>query len=322
MSKFSVVVCVILWSGPVAAIKWEFDDGTTQGWSAREAFLSGGTRETHLFSGEVEDGVWRIVVAPSVTKSFYPWPNVKLISPTIGYDSGLFDQVRIRFRTVHDRSTVGYFSFNMAWTNEHNAVEDPTRDQFVIVSQETLVYTTEWQEVGLSLVGQEEKTWEGLLKDIRLSFSLDGGDPSADPSAEMVGWFEIDWIELTGEAELAQGELPPPHVEYFRFDEAGLFAPPVFYPLALGIGGGSGSDAAGVLTDLDGDGRLDLFAFFYHINYLQRNYTQGTSGGTGGKAGWLMALNDGQGALELGPIEVGATGDVLSLSNWFGLNVI
>ena len=322
MLKFSVVVCVILWSGPAVAITWEFDDGTTQGWSAREAFLWGSTRETHLFPGEVEDGVWRIVVAPSVTKSFYPWPNVKLISPTIGYDSGLFDQVRIRFRTVHDRSTVGYFSFNMAWTNEHNAVEDPTRDQFVIVSQETLVYTTEWQEVGLSLVGQEEKTWEGLLKDIRLSFSLDGGDPSADPSAETVGWFEIDWIELTGEAELAQGELPLPHVEYFRFDEAGLFAPPVFYPLALGIGGGSGSDAAGVLTDLDGDGRLDLFAFFYHINYLQRNYTQGTSGGTGGKAGWLMALNDGQGALELGPIEVGATGDVSSLSNWFGLNVI
>ena len=313
MLKFSVVVCVILWSGPAVAITWEFDDGTTQGWSAREAFLWGGTRETHLFPGEVEDGVWRIVVAPSVTKSFYPWPNVKLISPTIGYDSGLFDQVRIRFRTVHDRPTVGYFSFNMAWTNEHNAVEDPTRDQFVIVSQETLVYTTEWQEVGLSLVGQEEKTWEGLLKDIRLSFSLDGGDPSADPSVETVGWFEIDWIELTGGEELAQGELPPPDVEYFRFDEAGLFAPPVFYPLAPGIGGGPVSDATGALTDLDGDGELDLFALFYHTYYTGRSED---------KAGWLMALNDGQGALELGPIEVGAVGDFLTVSNWSGLNVI
>ena len=164
MSKFSVVVCVILWSGPVAAITWEFDDGTMQGWSAREAFLSGGTRETHLFPGEVEDGVWRIVVAPSVTKSFYPWPNVKLISPTIGYDSGLFDQVRIRFRTVHDRPTVGFFALTMEWTNEHNAVWDPeqqTKDRFVMASS-GLVYTTEWQEVE-TLVGGSRRL-EGLVK--------------------------------------------------------------------------------------------------------------------------------------------------------------
>ena len=307
MSKFSVVVCVILWSGPVAAITWEFDDGTTQGWSAREAFLSGGTRETHLFPGEVEDGVWRIVVAPSVTKSFYPWPNVKLISPTIGYDSGLFDQVRIRFRTVHDRPTVGYFALTMEWTNEHNAVWDPeqqTKDRFVMVSP-GLVYTTEWQEVELSLVDQDD--WKGWLKDIQPSFSLDGGDSSADPSAETIGWFEIDWIELTGEAELAQGELPPPHVEYFRFDEAGLFAPPVFYPLAPGTGGDLWDNhAAGALTDFDGDGELDLFALFYHKYYTGRSEH---------KAGWLMALNDGQGALELGPIEVEAIGDFLTVIN-------
>ena len=318
MLRFSVVVCVMLWSSPASAIMWEFDDGTMQGWSAREAFLRGGTRETHLFPGEVEDGVWRIAVAPSVTKSFYPWPNVKLISPTIGYDSSLFDQVRIRFRTVHDRPTVGYFALTMGWTNEHNAVWDPeqlTKDRFVMVS-EAPVYTTEWQEVELSLVDQDD--WEGWLKDIQLSFSLDGGDPSA----ETVGWFEIDWIELTGEEELAQGELPPPPVEYFRFDEAGLFAPPVFYPLAPGIGERPGWHAAGTLTDLDGDGELDLFAFFYVRNYIQRNYTQGTSGGSGGKAGWLMALNDGQGALELGPVEVKATGDFYSLSDWSGLNVI
>ena len=322
MLRFSVVVCVMLWSGPVAAITWEFDDGTMQGWSAREAFLRGGTRETHLFPREVEDGVWRIAVAPSVTKSFYPWPNVKLISPTIGYDSSLFDRVRIRFRTVHDRPTVGSFALTMEWTNEHNAVWDPeqlTKDRFVMVSKAP-VYTTEWQEVELSLVEQDD--WEGWLKDIQLSFSLDGGDSSADPSAETVGWFEIDWIELTGEEELAQGELLPPPVEYFRFDEAGLFASPVFYPLAPGIGERPGRHVGGVLTDLDGDGRLDLFAFFYLRNYLQRNYTQGTSGGSGGKAGWLMALNDGQGALELGPVEVKATGDFYSLSNWSGLNVI
>ena len=145
----------------------------------------------------------------------------------------------------------------------------------------------------------DQDYWEGWLKDIQLSFiiSLD----SADPSPEAVKWFEIDWIELTGEEELAQGELPPPPVEYFRFDETGLFAPPVFYPIARGIGGERASDVAGVLTDLDGDGDLDLFAFFYFKDY--------NGGRPEDKAGWLMALNDGQGALELGPIEVEATGD-------------
>ena len=106
------------------------------------------------------------------------------------------------------------------------------------------------------------------LKDIKLrfSFSLD----SADPSAETVEWLEIDWIELTGEEELSQGELPPPPVDYFRFDEAGLFAPPVFYPIAQGIGGERASDAAGVLTDLDGDGQMDFVTEFTHDQFEGR----------------------------------------------------
>jgi len=35
MLPLVVVVCVVLWSGPVVAIKWDFDDGTTyfRGWS-------------------------------------------------------------------------------------------------------------------------------------------------------------------------------------------------------------------------------------------------------------------------------------------------
>ena len=303
MLKFSVVVCVLLWSGPVAAITWEFDDGTTQGWSAKEASLWGGTRELHLFPGEVEAGVWRIAVAPSVTNSFYPWPSVELVSPTIGYDSGLFDQVRIRFRIV---PTVVHGGFWMEWTNEHNMGdwEQPPSDRS-ISSGETVDISPEWQEVMFSLAGQDN--WEGWLKDIQLSFSR-------GPSVEMVEWLEIDWIELTGEAELAQGELPPPPVEYFRFDEAGLFAPPVFYPIARGIGGELASDVAGALTDLDGDGDLDLFAFFYHTDY-----TRGTSEH---KAGWLMALNDGQGALELGPIEVEATGDFLTVVHRSYLGVV
>ena len=305
MLLFAVVAGIALWSGPAEASKWDFDDGTTQGWSAKEAAIWGGPRELHQFPGVVEDGVWRIEVDPSVTKGHYSEPTVEVISSRIGYDSSLFDHVRLRFRTAHDRPTNGTFA--LAWTNEHNSMfsgwdpEEPLSGTRFGILPQPIVYTTEWQEVVLSVAGQDEKIWEGLLKDIRLSFALDDSD------TEGVEWFEIDWIELTGLEEILQGELPPPYVEYFRLDGVGLFAPPVFYPIASGIGGGynfifSGVQA-GVLTDLDGDGDLDLFALW---QYWQREEESEPSGN---KVGWLMALNDGQGALGLGRIEeVEATG--------------
>ena len=305
MLLLAVVAGIALWSGPAEAIKWDFDDGTTQGWSAKEADIWGGPRELHQFPGVVEDGVWRIEVNPSVTKGHHSEPTVEVISSRIGYDSSLFDHVRLRFRTVHDRPTNGTFA--LAWTNEHNSMfsgwdpEEPLSGTRFGIFPQPIVYTTEWQEVVLSVAGQDEKIWEGLLKDIRLSFALDDSD------TEGVEWFEIDWIELTGVEEILQGELPPPYVEYFRLDGVGLFAPPVFYPIASGIGGGSdfifSGVQAGVLTDLDSDGDLDLFALW---RYWQREEESEPSGN---KVGWLMALNDGQGALGLGRIEeVEATG--------------
>ena len=305
MLLLAVVAGIALWGDPAEAIKWDFNEGTTQGWAAKEADIWGGLRELHLFPGVVEDGVWRIEVDPSVTKGHYSEPTVEVISSRIGYDSSLFDHVRLRFRTVHDRPTNGTFA--LAWTNEHNSMfsgwdpEEPLSGTRFGILPQPIVYTTEWQEVVLSVAGQDEKIWEGLLKDIRLSFALDDSD------TEGVEWFEIDWIELTGLEEILQGELPPPYVEYFRLDGVGLFAPPVFYPIASGIGGGynfifSGVQA-GVLTDLDGDGDLDLFALW---QYWQREEESEPSGN---KVGWLMALNDGQGALGLGRIEeVEATG--------------
>ena len=294
MLLFAVVAGIVLSGGGAKAIKWDFDDGTTQGWSAKEALTWGGTRELYLLPRVVEDGVWRITVDPYVTKSHYSSASIsvissaELISPTIGYDSGLFDHVRIRFRTVHDRPTVG--SLSVAWTNEHNAgldIEDFSEDQFVLPLR-PIVYTTEWQEAVIALGNQDETIWEGVLKDIQLSFVLDRAD--APLVGEVVKWFEIDWIELTGVEELLQGELAPPYVDYFRWAGAGVFAPPVFYPIASGIGEGLTGNT-GVLTDLDGDGDLDLFAVW---RYHQRRLST---------AGWLMALNDGQGALELRRIE-------------------
>ncbi len=312
MLLFAVIAAVVLWSGPTEAIRWDFDDGTTQGWSAKEAGIWGGPRELHLFPSVVEDGVWRVTVDPSAVKGNYPEPSVELISSTIGYDSGLFDHVRIRFRTGHDRPTVGYVSIE--WTNEHNArssgwdpADPPSGSRFEISPQD-VVYTTEWQEVVLSLAGQDEKIWEGLLKDIQLSFVLDEEDLSA---SNVVEWFEIDWIELTGVEELLQGELPPPHVEYFGFEGAGLFAPPVFYLLAPGIGQAILGGGAGVLTDLDGDDDLDLFALW---EYSQSRRER--------QAGWLMALNDGHGALELGRIEEVAATEGISTDAATGTTTI
>ena len=290
----------------VEAITWNFDDGTTQGWAAKEGAAAGGPVEVNLFPGQVKDGVWTIDVSPSVAGEKYPTPLVQVISPTIGYDSGLFDRVRVRVRTVHHRPTVG--AFLLSWTNEHNRTApgyDPAslfNNRFSLIGRAGFVYTTEWQEVEVTLpvsdgevARGDREVWEGLLRDIRLSFSLDWGERGVPRSAaEVVGWLEIDWIELTGVEELLLGELTPPSVEYFRFEGAGLFAPPVFSPIVPGLGGFSVIEGAGVLADLDADGDLDLFSTWDD---------RGPGSDNPFVTGWAMALNDGQGVFETGRTE-------------------
>ena len=215
MLLFAVVVGIVLSGGGAKAIKWDFDDGTTQGWSAKEAHAWGGVDEFNLFPGVVEDGVWRIDVLPSVAGDAYPASNVEVVSSTIGYDSRLFDRVRVRVRTVHDSPTLG--AFWLAWTNQYNLASpgvDPEENpevanRFALPGQQGFAYTTEWQEVEFSLANQDEKVWEGLLRDIRLGFVLQSLDITQPPRSvsEVVREFEIDWIELTGVEELLQGEL-------------------------------------------------------------------------------------------------------------------
>ena len=294
-----LVLGIALWSRSAEALTWDFDDGTTQGWAAKETGAAGGSAEVNLFLGQVQDGVWTIDVSPSVAGEKYPTPSVQVISPTIGYESRLFDRIRVRFRTVHHRPTVG--SFWLSWTNEHNRMApglDPEKrssSRFSLHGQAGFVYTTEWQEVALTLpvsdgevAPGDREVWEGLLRDIRLHFSLDWGERDVPRSAaEVVGGLEIDWIELTGVEEVLAGELAPPSVEYFRFEGAGLFAPPIFSPIAPGLGGFI-AEGAGVLTDLDRDGDLDLFS----------TWRDRGSGSNPFISGWVMALSDGRGVFE------------------------
>ena len=305
MLRFASIAGVVLWSSFAEAMTWDFDDGTTQGWAAKTGNGWGGTFEFNLFPGVVADGVWTIDVSPSMAGDAIPSPSVQVISPVIGHDSGLFDRVRARVRTIHHGPTIG--SFSLTWTNEHNRTSpglDPEqrgRGRFFLIGQSGFAYTTEWQEVELTLpeadgeiAPDDREVWEGVLQDIRLSFHLDwGGMGVSRPVDELVRWLEIDWIELTGEEELLLGELAPPSVEYFHFEGAGLFAPPVFSPIISeserSFLGGSRTAA---LTDLDGDGDLDLFSTWENFHSPPPFVNI-----------WVMALNDGRGAFETVHIE-------------------
>ena len=285
--KLAVVAGFMVWSSPAEAIRWDFDGETTQGWAAKKSLASGGRHAFHLLSSVVKDSVWEIETFRSDDHN----PSVEVISPTIDYDSRLFDRVRVRFRIAHHSPTLG--SLALRWTNEHNRTSpgrdpEPSKGRFGILVQGDFVYTTEWQEVEIDLASHRKALWDGMVRDIRLSFSLDRSETGMPrPAKEKVGSLAIDWIELTGVEEIIQGELPPPQAEYFRFAGGQYFAPPVFLPIVPGLGGIFVFDRASVLTDLDGDGDLDLFSAW-----------EDTPPGKWPISGWVVARNDGEGSFK------------------------
>ena len=299
MLPILICACVVLLSSPAVAIRWDFDDGTTQGWGAKKSFRSGSEHLFYPLSGVVEAGVWRINLFRTDGLSE---AGTDLISPTIGYDSHLFDRVRVRFRSVHHSPTTG--ALFLRWTNELNLMypgNDPLvgKGRFSLGANGIygeLVYTTEWQEFEFSLVDMEKNyhgyypLWEGLLDDIRLTFGLESMTESMTDrlASTKVSGLEVDWIELTGVEELLQGELPRPSVFDVGFAGLGVFAPPAFYPIVPELGRFRllGDSQEGVLIDLDGDGDLDLFSFF-----------------RSGRGGWVMAGNNGAGAFETVRVE-------------------
>ena len=98
-----LVLIGLLMAPPGAfALTWDFDEGTTWGWTAQESLLGTDRGVPTTVYSEVEEGVWRIAPVPRGKA-----PAINLVSPLIGEDSDLFDWVTLRLRIIHDRPTEG-----------------------------------------------------------------------------------------------------------------------------------------------------------------------------------------------------------------------
>ena len=262
------------------ALTWDFDEGTTWGWTAQESRLGTDHGPTTVYS-EVEDGVWRVAPVPSGKH-----PAISLVSPLIEEDSALFDWVTLRLRIIHDRPTEG--NLLMAWSNgesrrlKQEAGRDANMEGFRMGRGQR--YPIQWDNITIDMRALEaeteagrdaEITWQGTLLHLQLDLNLNikPYDPAGRPT-----FVEVDWIQLTGAEELLLGELQPREIAVEAGLPGALFAEPSFSVLGQGIGG---PISQGVLGDVDGDGDADLVVVW-------RGWAA---------AGWAIATNDGWGGL-------------------------
>ena len=276
-----LLVAIGLLAAPLEAfaLTWDFDEGTTWGWTAHESLLGTDHGPTTVYS-EVEDGVWRIAPVPRGKQ-----PAISLVSPLIGEDSALFDWVTLRLRIIHDRPTEG--NLFMAWSNgesrrlKQEAGRDANMAGFRMGREQ--LYPIEWENITIDIrnlgaapeLGEEEITWQDTLFHLQLDLNL-----NIEPQgpADRPAFVEVDWIQLTGAEELLLGELQPREIAVEAGLPGALFAEPRFSVLGQAIGG---PVSQGTLGDVDGDGDADLVVVWL----------------IWGGAGWTIATSDGLGGL-------------------------
>ena len=277
----------------VFALTWDFDDGTTWGWTAQESFLGDDDRNPTTVYSEIEDGVWRIAPVPGGQR-----PAITLYSPPIGEDSALFDYVTLRLRILHDRPTGG--NLFMDWFNsEYRRLREEIRlkqaagqripsygSKFSMGRYQ--LYPTQWQDITIDLRALEaaaeanpeaEMVWQDTLFNFQIGLNL---NTNPQGLADHPAFVEVDWIRLTGVEELLLGELPPRRIAASAGTPGALFAAPRFSPLGEGVQ--DSQDSENALGDVDGDGDVDIVVA----------YVRGSADG-GVETGWMVASNDGRG---------------------------